>query len=437
MKMSWKAKRGRVLGILVVILLVAFALRVWKIQGDPILGLDGDWNRTIAVNLLEGRGYTSATQPPFAPTDFRTPLSPLFVAANYVLFGRSDYPVMYIQAMLDLVTCALVFQIGRKLFGAAVGILGTFLAATFVSSVAVTASLYTESLYFLLIVLFTRLLLDYPRIGKGKLLVIGVLIGLATLTRPLTILYPVFLTPLLLGLNPKRRDAIYAIAAMGVGVLLVVAPWVLRNKVVLDRWSLSDNAFIYVNIALGAESDFHWPPGLAGKFAVAMEGQLSAQERSQLQADSLSAFQQRVQANGWLGYARVRLGQVAAMWLYPAVGFFLHDEKDIPLSEAIANRDYENLGVRAACLVLWGILPVILTLLGLPAAYRKTRVILFLLVFAVFITIPNLILQTDWRYAAPSFFLQAPIMGLGMVRLKAFGSRVMMSRARAGAGLRV
>src|SRR4051794_17007380 len=101
MKAWGTAKRARVYGILVVLLLVAFGLRVWKIQVDPILGLDGDWNRTLAVNLLEGRGYTSATQPPYAPTDWRTPLSPLFVAASYVVLGRSDYPVMYLQAMVD------------------------------------------------------------------------------------------------------------------------------------------------------------------------------------------------------------------------------------------------------------------------------------------------------------------------------------------------
>lgn len=430
MKTSWLNNRARVYGILVVILLVGFGVRVWKIQVDPILGLDGDWNRTLAVNLLDGRGYTSATRPPYAQTDWRTPLSPLFVAASYVIFGRSDYPVMYLQAMVDLITCAFVFQIGRKLFGVRAGILATFLAATFVSSIAVTASLYTESLYFLLVVLFTRLLLDYPRIGKGKLFLLGLVIGLATLTRPLTILYPVFLTPLLLWLNPKKINAVYAVAVVGLGVVCVIVPWVARNKVVLDRWSLSDNAFIYINIMLGAEYEFHWAPGLQDRFALAAQGQLAPQDRIQFQNDTLAAFRARVEREGWLGYVRVRVLQVAAMWFYPGVDFFLHDAKEIPLSQAIAERDVESLGVRAACLVLWGILPFLLTVIALPGALKQTPATLFLLVFGIFITIPNLILVTDWRYAAPSFFLQAPLMGLGLVRLGEYGARVLGRGAR-------
>jgi len=400
--------------ILMLICLLAIALRIWRIQTDPILGIDGAGYRLIALNILDGHGFSSASSAPYTPTDFRSPLMPLFIAFNYLLFGRSDYPVMYMQVLLDVLSCLMVFDIGRNLFNAKIGILATFLVATYISSIVLTASLYSETLYFFLIVLSTWLLMGYPQVSLRRMLVVGIVLGLATLTRPLTILYPAFLAPVLFYLTPIRKQALAKLLILACGVLVTIGPWLIRNKIDLDRWSLGDSAFVYVNIALGAEQDFNWPPLLKEKFNRAAEGTLTAEERSLLPQQALDEFALRVSRIGWLGYVRIRAGQVASMWLYPAAGFLLIRDKGISLSEAWHSQNYANLVGRLACLTIWGIFPFLLTVIGLPTAFRLSKASILLIVFAVFITLPNLILQTDFRYAAPSYFLHAPIMAVGL-----------------------
>lgn len=403
--------------LLVFICLLASTLRFWRIETDPILGIDGAGYRAIALNLLDGHGFSSASSAPYAPTDFRSPLMPLFIAANYLLFGRSDYSVMSMHVLLDVLSCLMVFQIGKKLFGEKIGLIAAFLVATYIGSIVLTASLYTEPLYFFLIVLNAWLLIDYPNMGRTRIFIAGIVLGLATLARPLTILYPVFLAPAIFWLSPQKKRALANLAALGIGVVLVISPWVVRNKLVLDRWSLGDSAFFYVNIALGAKETFEWPPALRETFNAAGEGKLTAEQRALLPQQSIDEFFKRVDSIGWLGYLRVRASQVVGMWLYPAAGFLLIRDRGISMADAWQNHNYINLLARFVCLTIWGIFPALLTLLGFPRALKASKATLLLIVFAVFITLPNLVLQTDWRYAAPSFFLHAPIMAVGLVGL--------------------
>src|SRR5487761_1362572 len=91
-------------------LAVGLALRLWfvahtaRIDGDTLLYGD------IAKNWLE-HGVYGFTQPGHMPrpTLIRLPGYPLFLMACFRVFGIEHYTaVMYVQSVLDLMTCLLV-----------------------------------------------------------------------------------------------------------------------------------------------------------------------------------------------------------------------------------------------------------------------------------------------------------------------------------------
>jgi Dolichyl-phosphate-mannose-protein mannosyltransferase len=111
------------------------ALRVWfihafpQIQGDSLLYAD------IARNWLShgiyGRSILHAgALPTIAPTLVRLPGYPGFLALCFAAFGKQNYrAVLYLQVVIDLVSCLLIAGFVRRLRGNRAALLALWLAA--------------------------------------------------------------------------------------------------------------------------------------------------------------------------------------------------------------------------------------------------------------------------------------------------------------------
>lgn len=202
------------------------ALTLWPLP--PLAADAADYHR-LAEGLLAGQGFVGTAG---LPTAERPPLYPLVLAGALQLAGGNLWGAYLLQALLDAGSCALVFHIGRRLFGIGPGLVAGALAAGYLSLVAATRLLLSETLFIFLLLLALRRLVSGP-VRAASAAIAGALLGLATLTRGTSLLLPLACGLVLLRGVPARaglRRAGLLLAAYA----LVLAPWLARNWVVFD-----------------------------------------------------------------------------------------------------------------------------------------------------------------------------------------------------------
>jgi len=243
-----------------IILLLAFALRVGfgVVFPDP---LEETRYRPIAVNILEGNGFSSDANAPFRPSEAAAPAYPLFIAAVYAVFGRSVYALTLSQAMLDLATCLLVSFISFNLAaarlksGAALWALMIYGIFAWPAIVWVTR-IYAETLTLFFMTLAIALCALATRDGLRYWFGAGLACGLAILTRPDSVLLLVAIVLFLLiqlALKHQRR-VVSSLFGFCLAVALTLAPWVMRNYVSLGKFQPLASEY-------GQSRDTYFPTG--------------------------------------------------------------------------------------------------------------------------------------------------------------------------------
>ena len=223
-------------GDLLLLLLTALARVMWLslVPSSPSAPVDAEGFHLLAVNLLAGRGPAFGWHAPFCPTAIRPPLYPLFLAGGYSLLGQNPAAVVLLQVLLEVLTTAGVIRLGRTVGGRRVGSLAGLLYALNGSTQRYTGYLLAESL---LLPLMTGALWatisGLRRPSAARLAWAGGLWGLAILVKPNV----QYLAWGLAGyaLLTRRRAALF----FPLMLLLVLAPWVVRNRLVLGRWLIS------------------------------------------------------------------------------------------------------------------------------------------------------------------------------------------------------
>ena len=185
---------------------------------------------------------------------WQAPFYPYFLAGLFSLFGENYYLPRLLQALAGTATCLLVCKLGRTVFSPTVGWVA-----------GLGAALYGPFLYFegeLLpttwAVLFDALLLlvllwGQRRGGLLPALSAGLVLGLGTLAVPNVLLFAPVAAWWVYRMAGGRRALHLAVFAAG--LLLLVGPVTLRNRIVGGEWVLiSFNAG--VNFYLGNNPDY-------------------------------------------------------------------------------------------------------------------------------------------------------------------------------------
>jgi hypothetical protein len=165
-------------------------------------------------------------------TAYRPPLWPIALGGAYALAPAHRWTAgRLLQAAIGTVAVGLTGAIAFEVWGAGVGLAALALAAVFLPLVLDGLSLISEPLFVALELGAVLAVLRHRRSPHGLrcALLAGVLVGLASLTRSDG---PILALPLLAGLWPRWR----AMAAFAAAVVLVVAPWTIRNAVVLHAF---------------------------------------------------------------------------------------------------------------------------------------------------------------------------------------------------------
>ncbi len=214
----------------------------------PVCGIDAHIYDQYSRDALHG------LWPGNRPLE-RPPLYTLYLIFNYHLFGVNHYTPLIIQALLQAMTAAALYSIGRFIFSREAGLLAALGFALYDSLIFYTGCLAQVSLTVPLLTLTLFFLLKSVRLNRSyNLIFAGLALGLAILGRPNLLL----LLPVVVGWLWLRRQSwrqwLWSIACFIGAVLLTIAPLTFYNYKVSGNFILlSTNG--PVNLFIGNNLD--------------------------------------------------------------------------------------------------------------------------------------------------------------------------------------
>ena len=197
----------------------------------------------IAFNLMEHGEFSGETQPPLEPNYYRTPVYPIYVAGVYSLTENSVFVAVLIQLLIGSVTPALMLVLADILrLSSRVGWSAGLLLAIDPLVLLTNYQLITETMFTFLLVLGIVMLALYFRNRSLTWAVgSGIILALATLTRPISYFLPLALLPLgFVGVSRAQWTQV----ARGILVFLTIYLfmtnlWAFRNYREIGVWKLS------------------------------------------------------------------------------------------------------------------------------------------------------------------------------------------------------
>jgi 4-amino-4-deoxy-L-arabinose transferase-like glycosyltransferase len=232
------------IGLVAVCLAAAVVRALVVTLVDPAVPALGDASayHLLANNLADGLGYIR----PFdllklhlvVPTAEYPPLHP-FVLSLFARLGlRGVEQQRLVLAAIGTGTVALVGLLGRRVAGAATGLVAASLAAVSPMFFLADATLMSETIFVFLVTLALLLALRLrDRLSVGRAAVLGLVLGAAVLTRAEAAVLAVLLfAPFLFRRGASWRDRLTPALVGLLAVAAVVMPWTARNQVTFHEF---------------------------------------------------------------------------------------------------------------------------------------------------------------------------------------------------------
>ena len=225
--------------ILVLIFALAFIVRlIVVLQDNYIPAGDAYVYDRLAVSISHGGGYvnTDGTAHSLYP-----PFYPFFLSMIYRLVGHSYIAVRIVQSIIGAFSCVLIYIIGKKAIGAVVGGIAAFIAIFYPPFVKSAGLLLTELIFTFLLCLIVFYLLKIQEKMKFKdCIILGLLLGIAALTKSVMILFPFFVIAVFFYLREKYfLDRLKGYIVVLLFFSLSITPWIVRNYNVYHVFALT------------------------------------------------------------------------------------------------------------------------------------------------------------------------------------------------------
>jgi 4-amino-4-deoxy-L-arabinose transferase-like glycosyltransferase len=202
------------------------------LNGDPLMGDAASYDR-IARSLMAGGGYG---EQPHEPSAFWPPLYPAFLAGLYSVFSYDLMLARITNAAIGALVPVLIYLIGIRLFDRRVALLAAVGAVGYPLLIVLGAWVIPDGPYIVFVCLILLTMIEIQRHPRTSMyLALGVILGLAYLLKPVTAFFLPFLVPWFLfslrSLSFGHRFRAGVVTAFV--LVLVLAPWTVRNQVVL------------------------------------------------------------------------------------------------------------------------------------------------------------------------------------------------------------
>jgi 4-amino-4-deoxy-L-arabinose transferase-like glycosyltransferase len=401
MRLAIGAKTSRIFLILILtlacVLRVGMILRLDRPQQVPrvLAESDAPTYYVLADNMLSGVGYRYAEDQ--APTAKRTPGYPLLIATVFKVMGRNFNALRGVQCVLDVATTFMVFALAVLLFqnrlAACTAALGY---AIYPPAILSTTYVMTETAYtFMLVMSVLTCVIAMRTRNTAYYLASGILMGVATLTRPGVFLLPV---ALLIAALIIRRSTWRGFVLLLVAFCVTMLPWGIRNKRSLGRFIVTSTLVgnnLYKGNHLPSKGAYFWSTDslLTQDLRAELEGASEAHRDSLLQAEAVRLILENKKQ-----VALLTLKKVPRLWLNLGYG-----RKSSRQSYAIAG------------------LHLILICLGIYGSFRSPGAIRHLsfvpLVTIVFSSMMYLSVASEVRFVFPLIPLLLPYAAGGLVNM--------------------
>jgi 4-amino-4-deoxy-L-arabinose transferase-like glycosyltransferase len=194
----------------------------------------------VAWNLARGAGFAVDWGGETRPTAFVPPALPWLTSLLYRVAGHQFFAAILLQCVIGAFVPLLTAAVAGAMFGGAVARWSGWIAAVHPLLVFFSGYLLTETLFAATLLLALWLSVEWLKTPRaGRALGAGIAFGIATLARPTALTVPLVVAlwawrPLGLTVGASGRARQLAVLLLGLG--LVVAPWTVRNALVLGAF---------------------------------------------------------------------------------------------------------------------------------------------------------------------------------------------------------
>ena len=219
------------------IFVLALVVRISYIALVPPRPLNLDdsfqWNNT-ALHFLHGNGFLTQTEN-LDPK--RPPFYPLFLTANYALFGEENFKAVKIsQAIFGSLTCVGIYEAASLLISPPAALGAGILAALYPPLIVYCEILQSETLFTFLLIFFVLFwILAIQRTRWIYFLSAGFFLGLLNLCRGTLVFFPFFMLAIPIFFEQERKKWRRYLALIAVS-FFVLSPWTWRNFKVYDAF---------------------------------------------------------------------------------------------------------------------------------------------------------------------------------------------------------
>jgi 4-amino-4-deoxy-L-arabinose transferase-like glycosyltransferase len=204
-------------------------LRVLAVERNDVLTRYVEKSDAFATTLVSSGTFGFL---PDVPSAYTQPLYAWFLAALYWPLERSWVVVGLAQTGVAVATALVVLLIGRRLSSVRTGVIAALVATLHPYLVWHDVHVNREILDGLLLALIVLFALTaYERASAGYAIATGAVAGLAILSNARLLLLPLVLAPYVAWRAVGRRTLLTLLVIAAAAV--VVAPWVVRNQVVI------------------------------------------------------------------------------------------------------------------------------------------------------------------------------------------------------------
>lgn len=216
----------------------------------PVLGGDSTDYATLTHNLFHYGTFSSSTSFPLTPESFRLPGYSFFL----YIFEFLPFPLVLgtlVQILVSSGSVVLVYLFGKKFLSEKVGLIGALLLSVEPTSVFTSTIIMSDTVFVFAMLLGTYLLFDRPKTAREAVsvgLLSGIIFGYAALVRVIAEYLAVCLLAAYVLVFHKElrpmRTTLLTLGAFVLGVMLVMAPWSLRNYKQFGTPTISSTPYI-------------------------------------------------------------------------------------------------------------------------------------------------------------------------------------------------
>lgn len=208
----------------------------------------------LGISLKDGRGFTGNVQKEGGELTggfhSHRPFYPLFLGSVFSIFGQSLTIAKLTNVAFLAISASFAFLFGARTFSRMTGFaLAAWILVSPASHTMIHQTL-SEGLAFALGSMAAYFLADAFQSGrKGCFFVGGLLFAFSNLARPFSLLAALFFGLIFVVLLLRKNDwtwkrVFHSGLLFSAGIILVMFPWCLRQKIVTGNWSPSINSAI-------------------------------------------------------------------------------------------------------------------------------------------------------------------------------------------------